>query len=116
MHSLAYLARVFEQGVRLTVDGSYISGSCNFQDAGVNFTVYFSHTHLMKYMIFNAARNTYHHIWGSIIVSAYQSRRSNPAAYSMKMSATKIGVAKISGTDTIDLERVIFDLGVGGLQ
>lgn len=43
MHSLAYLARVFDQGVKVSVDGSYISGSCSFQDAGVNFTVYFSH-------------------------------------------------------------------------
>lgn len=98
------------------MDGSYISGSCNFQDAGVNFTVYFSHTHMMKYMMFNAAPNTYHHIWGSIIVRAYFSRKFSRAAYSMKMSATKIGVAKISATKGIDLERVSYDLNVSSLE
>ncbi|KAL9539814.1 hypothetical protein PS6_011037, partial [Mucor atramentarius] len=107
-----YLARVYDQGVKLSIDGNYISASCSFQDAGVNFTIYCSHSHLLKYLTTRAKPNSYHHVWGAIIVTAYQSTRTGRPAYSMKMNCTKIGVAKISGTGTINLDAVNYDINI----
>ncbi|CAO3613957.1 unnamed protein product [Mucor fragilis] len=113
MYVLAFLARVFDQGVKLSINGAFVTCVCSFQDAGVNFTVYASHSHIMQYLVSNAKPDSYHHVWGPAIVSAYSSRAGRPA-YSMKVDAQKIGLARIPENGQINLASVTWMKDITG--
>ncbi|KAF1796627.1 hypothetical protein FB192DRAFT_1452212 [Mucor lusitanicus] len=59
------------ESIKLKLDRGIISGSCYFLDPGCNFTVYFPHSHMIRYMLTTARPGTYHRIWGSAIVNAF---------------------------------------------
>ncbi|KAG2190135.1 hypothetical protein INT46_003993 [Mucor plumbeus] len=95
MYVLAPSAKAYEGGIKIIINGSTVSGSCNFTDAGNNFTCYFSHTHMLLYFMTQVKAASYHQVYGPANAQAYNSRISSKAQYSIKVSPWKIGPASI---------------------
>ncbi|CAO3616744.1 unnamed protein product, partial [Mucor fragilis] len=88
------LCRVWETTLR--VDRMRVSGSCRVQDAGTNFTAYFSHSNMLFYFASYGLPDTFHYIKGPASISAFNGQQSNRASYAARVTPQLIGTSVVS--------------------